>query len=106
MENKQFRLIGSIGGMIVGFISTIVGLIKPWAYPALHTYGGDAYTGIQQAAALTARNISTVGSWLLIILGLALFFYFLSRLPGSDSASVTPATTPAPKTIDEELPEI
>ncbi|MBR2789609.1 MAG: hypothetical protein IKD70_03190 [Eggerthellaceae bacterium] len=105
MESKLLRRISSSGGMIVGIISALIGLSKPWAYPRNLSYGGDAYTGIQNAAAATARNISDIGGWLLIIIGLALFFYFFAKFPSSNSPTpATPAVVTSATSSLETMP--
>ena len=50
-------------------------------------YGGDAYTGIQNAAAQTARNVKALATiakdgfgFLLMAVGLIAVFYFALRL--------------------------
>lgn len=81
----------SIGGIISGIISIIFGIImfqKNTGYSAYaETYGGDAYTGIQNAAVRTANNVQMLGEivkdglgFLLIAIGLVAVFYFALKL--------------------------
>lgn len=56
-------------------------------YEPSNTYGGDAYTGIQNAAAQTANNLTNVAEiakdgigYLLIAIGLISVFYFSIKL--------------------------
>lgn len=53
-----------IGGIISGILSVIFGIIMfgkdVGYYEASSAYGGDAYTGIQNAAAQTANNVKAL----------------------------------------------
>lgn len=85
----------SILGMISSVISFLLGI---YCYDGFYggdcvdfkTYGGDAYTDIQNATASAANNISVLSytiqdmfSFLLIIIGLLAFSYFLLQLANS-----------------------
>ncbi|MBQ4556419.1 MAG: hypothetical protein IJA60_02065 [Clostridia bacterium] len=84
MKNK-FRL-SSLFGMLTGFLSIILSFVMYGTYAGSHesylSYGGDAYTGIQNAGACAANNVKALteafcfgmGS-LLLVIGLALVFY-------------------------------
>ena len=80
-----------IGGIISGIISVIFGIIMfakdVGSYEYSATYGGDAYTGIQNAAAQTANNVTALSkiaktgfAFFLIVLGLIAIFYFAMKL--------------------------
>ncbi len=80
-----------VGGIISGIISIIFGVVMFFkdvgAYEFSSTYGGDAYTGIQNAAAQTANNVKALSEitrmgdgFLLIVLGLIAIFYFASQI--------------------------
>ena len=67
-KNKQLgKKIGAIGIVLTGIMAIVFGIIC-WCYwdsysyygdyVSYETYGGDAYTGIQNAAADTANNIN------------------------------------------------
>lgn len=88
-------LIGNILGIISGIVSVVFGImIKAkhfTSYGALYetakSYGGDAYTGIQQAAAQTADNVLALFMliqnsvcYLLIAIGLIAISAFLVKL--------------------------
>lgn len=87
-KGKVFYIIG----MTSGIVSVLFGILwwfrrYYFGYMELETYGGDAYTGIQNAAAETANTLSSLGdamcdwfSVLFIVLGLAIFCYFGSKL--------------------------
>ena len=77
----------SIAGLFSGLLSIILGLVacgfSDGGYEMSNTYGGDAYTGIQNAAAQTANNVETLAgivkfgvASLLIVLGIAISAYF------------------------------
>ena len=78
------------------FLFTVIGLVSlllsircfsfdSLDYESINTYGGDAYTGIQNAAAMTSRNVKELaeivqfgfGSILLVV-GLSLAGYGLT----------------------------
>ncbi len=60
MKNKGLRIAFSITGIVIGVIIIIVGLVNfNLSYNGTGSkeiYGGDAYTGIQQASAQSATN--------------------------------------------------
>ncbi len=92
MSNKSLiSLLLYIGGIISGIISFIFGTTmfgkSCGLYEPSNTYGGDAYTGIQNAAAQTANNLTSVAEiakdgigYLLIAIGLISVFYFSIKL--------------------------
>ena len=78
-------------GMISGVLSAIFGLITlsqdTGSWESSSSYGGDAYTGIQNAAAQTANNVQDLAEivamgfgFLLIALGLFGIFYFITKM--------------------------
>ena len=84
---KKGKLICSIIGAIGGFISIILGFVvsgmSTGSWESNSSYGGDAYTGIQNAAAQTANNVQDLAEILktgmssaLIIFGIAMIAYF------------------------------
>lgn len=86
----------SILGMVSSVISFCLGVylyLLPFysgSYVNFEKYGGDAYTGIQNAAADTANNILCLNETiqimfgiLLIVIGLLSFSYFLLQLANS-----------------------
>lgn len=88
LMNLILNAIGSFSGLlslIYGFI--LKGKTYPIQYTSRGTYGGDAYTGIQNAAADTSSNLIVIVailrdalSMLFIIIGLAILSYFIYRL--------------------------
>ena len=82
MKNK--RLITGISFIVLGIISVIWGLSLTYTgiSSLSETYGGDAYTGIQNASSRTANNINELGNTLcvglkgiLIVMGGAIIIY-------------------------------
>ncbi len=80
-----------LGGIASGILSIIFGIIMlgkdVGSYEYSEAYGGDAYTGIQNAAAQTANNVKNLSeitkngfAFLLIAIGLIAIFYFASKL--------------------------
>lgn len=89
--NNVLGIIASIGGMVTGLLSIILGFVlrsdSTGMYELNGTYGGDAYTGIQNAAARTANNVIDVAeivqdgiSYVLFVLGLIVIFSFMFKL--------------------------
>jgi hypothetical protein len=98
--NKKAKIsVSAILGMLVGIFSVLGGFggwfTSGYYDHVIHTtYGGDAYTGIQNAAADTANNVSQLGyglndalNWLFVILGAAIFCYFLGKLIKKDTSA-------------------
>ena len=81
----------SIAGMVVGAFSVIMSFVVKGqnysSYEYRSSYGGDAYTGIQNAAATTANNIGYLTDLvayglfvILLVFGLACIVYFGKKL--------------------------
>ena len=72
------KLIASALIMSVGALMTIMGITDVFwcgkSYVSHEYYGGDAYTGIQNAAADTANNIGELGYLISDIANMAFFF--------------------------------
>lgn len=88
---KQKGKLPCILGMVSGALSVIFGLIMTGmsigSWESTKSYGGDAYTGIQNAAAQTANNVQDLAdiamngfAYLLIALGLFMICNFLYKL--------------------------
>lgn len=87
------RIIASVVGTLSGLLSIILGLItmglSNGSYESNASYGGDAYTGIQNAAAQAANNIQDLADIvkfglgaLLIVFGIATACFFILKLFG------------------------
>lgn len=93
--------------VIVGIVSLCMagGLndVSTGGYEAAVSYGGDAYTGIQNAAAQTANNVrwvteavAQVGSSILVVAGLALIVAGVATWPLDENGKpVLPVFTAA-----------
>lgn len=91
---KLLPIISNAIGVVSGILSVIFGIYVKngnyGTYPyyiAGESYGGDAYTGIQNAAAHTANNVRSVyflaregAMFLLIVIGLIAIAAFLTKL--------------------------
>ncbi len=79
-------------GIVLGLVLTIVGITTYNSslygdYIRSESYGGDAYTGIQNAAAETANNVMAlewsvreIGGVMLIAFGLVVVLYFALKV--------------------------
>ena len=84
---KGINIVGIISGVLSIIFSFVVKGMPIGLYEFSETYGGDAYTGIQNAAAQTAVNVYYLADLvrtglfaLLLVLGIALICFFLSRM--------------------------
>lgn len=84
---KGINIVGIISGVLSIIFSFVVKGMPIGLYELSETYGGDAYTGIQNAAAQTAVNVYYLADLvrtglfaLLLVLGIALICFFLSRM--------------------------
>ena len=93
---KPKKSISSIVGLISGFVSLIFSFtirsMSVGSYAYSWSYGGDAYTGIQNSAAQTANNVSLVGnivktgfSGMFLVIGLALIAYYWNKLSDKET---------------------
>ena len=89
--NQSYSIKVAILGIINGFASVVLGIIcfclDTGRYVSRETYGGDAYTGIQNAAAATGSNVQSLAAIvkfglgaLLIVFGIALVCCFADRV--------------------------
>ncbi len=85
------KLVINAMGVLSGVLSIIMGVVINFKdcgdYVVSNSYGGDAYTGIQNAAADTAMNILASNriltdgfSFICVSIGLAVVFYFAAKL--------------------------
>lgn len=88
---EKLSAVAAVGGILSGILSFIFGIVMlsqgVGSYANNMQYGGDAYTGIQNAAAQTARNVKALATiakdgfgFLLMAVGLIAVFYFALRL--------------------------
>lgn len=85
------KIICNVLGVISGIVSIIFGFIvyngKNGLYIEQKSYGGDAYTGIQNAMAEVGSNINYLNQniqeglgYVLIAIGLIAIFYFIGKI--------------------------
>lgn len=85
------KLVINVMGVLSGILSIIFGIVVSnedrGDYVLSNSYGGDAYTGIQNAAADTANNVLASNHiitdglcFICVSIGLAVIFYFASKL--------------------------
>lgn len=89
---EKIKIILNAIGSFSGLLSFIYGIVLgsktyPIQYTTRGTYGGDAYTGIQNAAADTSSNLIIIAkilrdgmAMLFAVIGLAILSFFLCRL--------------------------
>ena len=91
IAKKSNSIIAFIGGLFSGVVSIIFGIVcfclDTGSYLSYQSYGGDAYTGIQHASAGTGNNVQDLAGIvkfgfgaLLVVLGLALCCFFISKI--------------------------
>lgn len=118
MGNFPKKAFASIGGILVGLISVICSFMffSAWTGStiSLYSYGGDAYTGIQNAAAYSGSNVYYLSEIcakgfgiLLLVLGLAMIAYFLHTLLADleSRSTATKASSDNMETNSEPVPE-
>lgn len=115
MGKMPKKAYASIGGIAVGAISVFCSFTLFFARIGSsvqkNTYGGDAYTGIQNAAASTGNNVYDLASicsrgfgLILLIIGLALICFFLHQL--LSEVEFKSSANPLKKTETEEKPPV
>lgn len=101
---KIINLIGNLGGIISGIIAIVFAFniknMSIGSYESSEFYGGDAYTGIQQAAAQTANNVQDLADIvrtglfaLCLVTGIALICFFITRLAKTMADTAVPVDT-------------
>lgn len=80
-------IVGVMGGFISMFLAYAVSKMDTGSRESNIAYGGDAFTGIQNAAAQTANNVQDLAeiiktgiSYALIVFGIAMIAYFGIKL--------------------------
>lgn len=69
MKKKRLRVFCILLSLLAFLFAILVFDLDPGSYESNHSYGGDAYTGIQNAAAQAANNVQDVGRLLRTALG-------------------------------------
>ena len=97
--------------IVIGIIAIglAIGCYSIDDYESINIYGGDAFTGIQNAAAVTSRNVKELAAIVqfgfgsvLLVMGLTLVGVGLIPLIGArqDETELAPETTEATSSID------
>ncbi len=88
-KGSIFNVFGFLGGILSFILGIILACFSTGYSESSYSYGGDAYTGIQNASAQTANNIQDLAaitkfglSALLAVAGIALIAYFGSKAFG------------------------
>ena len=91
IAKKSSSVIAFVGGLFSGLLSIVFGIVcfclDTGRYVSYETYGGDAYTGIQHAAAGTGNNVEDLAGIvkfgfgaLLIVVGIAICCFFIAKI--------------------------
>ena len=104
MNKKLLKIFGIILGVIAIVLSIVIFTQDVGYYESSHSYGGDAYTGIQNASAQAANNIMYVGEMIRFSIGCLMLVMGLGMVLGSicittdkkPAAPVAPAAPAAP----------
>lgn len=83
MNKKLLKIFGLILGVVTIVLSIVVFCRNVGYYESSVSYGGDAYTGIQNAAAQTANNVKYVGEMIRFALGAQMLVMGLAMVLGS-----------------------
>lgn len=113
MNWKLLKVFGIVLGILSIVISLSVFSSSVGYYENAQKYGGDAYTGIQNAAAQTANNIKYLGetiqmgiAGLLLVQGLAMFLGALCIQPKKLAAPKAVAAAPVVPVSEDPTPVI
>ena len=99
MHKTALKVCGIILGIVTIVLAVLVFDASVGYYESSISYGGDAYTGIQNAAAQTANNVKYVGEMLRLALGSLLMVLGLGIFMGSlciRTKEKAPAPVPVP----------
>ena len=93
---RSFSLLGVFGGLLSVVFGFVVSNMSTGYWESSKNYGGDAYTGIQNAAAQTANNVQDLAEILktgisfgLIVFGIAMISYFGLKIFNAESKKVS-----------------
>lgn len=87
----KIKIIVNAIGAAISVIAAVIGIItvndSSFLYSAINSYGGDAYTGIQNASAYAANNALSIGymmqkglTFLFVLLGFSFACGFIVKL--------------------------
>ena len=115
MNNTLKKIAGAvflIAAVIAIVFAIVVFTAEAGSSPSYQTYGGDAYTGIQNAAASTASNVkrlteavSTGLGAILLVLGVAMIACGVKCFVPAPAPAVIPAPAPVEAPVPEKMQE-
>lgn len=112
MAQKFRSIILIVVGIIALGLSVKCFTIDDLDYATKSMYGGDAYTGIQNAAAITSRNVKELASIIqfgfgsiLLVMGLGLIGYGLTIPTGNSTVVQENSTKTIETTSTPEVPQ-
>ena len=108
MNKKLLKIFGIILGVVTIVLAVIVLCKGVGYYESNVSYGGDAYTGIQNAAAQAANNVMYVGEMIRFALGAQMLVMGLAMVLGSLCIRIEEAvqiTEPEQKTEPQQAEE-
>ena len=106
MEKSKAQKVICVFGVILGIVCIILATQLNFSsgYVSWKEYGGDAYTGIQNAAAATANNVDSLGDFLeeatsmfFIVMGVGIILISLYKLFQKSSTPQVVCEAPAPQ---------
>lgn len=83
MNKKLLKIFGIALGALTIILAIVIFTQNVGYYESSYSYGGDAYTGIQNAAAQTANNVKYVGEMIRFAMGSMMLVMGLAMLLGS-----------------------
>ncbi len=107
MNKKLLKVFGIILGLVTIVLAISVFSQSVGYSEGSYSYGGDAYTGIQNAAAQTANNVKYVGQMIRFALGSHMLVLGLAMLLGSlciRTKKEAPAAMQAPVAAPQSAP--
>ena len=116
MNKKLLKIFGIVLGVLAIVLAIIVFSKDVGYYESSKSYGGDAYTGIQNAAAQAANNVKYVGEMLRFALGSQMLVMGLAMIMGSlcictkdqnriaSPVQMAPVPVPAPMPVPAPAP--
>ena len=83
MNKKLLKIFGIALGVLTIILAIVVFTQNVGYYESSHSYGADAYTGIQNASAQAANNVKYVGEMIRFAMGSMMLVMGLAMVLGS-----------------------
>ena len=110
---KFFYLGGACTGALSVIFAFVIKAASIGSFVSNQYYGGDAYTGIQQAAAQTGNNVQDLADIarfgffaVLLIFGILAVCYFVPMFLGELEKEKNAASSEKTQVLSEELPDL